>query len=539
MSVALRRQRDGTLRKFWYGEYVDENGKRVVKNLGEWRGTPPPYLTGKGDATTGNAIFEASRKAAEELLRADALEHHRKGRSEHLLERLIESKTGHAVEHCRIADLAERWLSMPRGGELTAPHVSGVRAVCARFTRFMARRNVEAVLLYQVEPADAAEFATTMRAAYAPSVARRYMLLLRSAFGRFMPPGTANPFAGIVSRIKGDKGNGGMVHRIPFTAEELQLLIDAARTSGADMLADLITAGACTGLRRGDLCRLKWTDVDLTDGMVSVKTSKTGECVEVPIFAPLRSVLDGRKGNKSAYVFPEAASMLEENPDGLTWRFKSLVATTLAKKDPKAPAAAVPVATIADEGAAAIAARISDGPRRERMLDTLRLYAAGESVRNIETSTGRPRATVSTDLRLTEAWIGKRFMRSNPEHRMRETINTVTRVTRAHGQRAASVRDWHALRTTFCTIALSAGVPMELVRRVTGHATVDVVLKHYFKPGREQFRMALKGALPAVLTGGAKHLPPADELAALVEKIKAGTATAADKKRLRVVAAKI
>ena len=41
-----------------------------------------------------------------------------------------------------------------------------------------------------------------------------------------------------------------------------------------------------------------------------------------------------------------------------------------------------------------------------------------------------------------------------------------------------------------------------VVRRVTGHATVDVVLKHYFRPDREQFRAALAGALPDVLTGG-------------------------------------
>ena len=60
-----------------------------------------------------------------------------------------------------------------------------------------------------------------------------------------------------------------------------------------------------------------------------------------------------------------------------------------------------------------------------------------------------------------------------------------------NGQRTASVRDWHALRSTFVTLALSAGVPVELVLRVTGHATVEVVLKHYFRPDREQFKAAL------------------------------------------------
>jgi hypothetical protein len=31
---------------------------------------------------------------------------------------------------------------------------------------------------------------------------------------------------------------------------------------------------------------------------------------------------------------------------------------------------------------------------------------------------------------------------------------------------------------------------------------VDVVLKHYFRPGREAFRTALETAMPLMLTGG-------------------------------------
>ena len=53
------------------------------------------------------------------------------------------------------------------------------------------------------------------------------------------------------------------------------------------------------------------------------------------------------------------------------------------------------------------------------------------------------------------------------------------------GVRRASVRDFHSFRVTWVTLALTAGVPLELVQRVTGHKTVDVVLKHYFQPGRE------------------------------------------------------
>ena len=49
---------------------------------------------------------------------------------------------------------------------------------------------------------------------------------------------------------------------------------------------------------------------------------------------------------------------------------------------------------------------------------------------------------------------------------------------------------------------MSAGIPMEVARLVTGHKTVEVVLKHYFKPGREHLRAVLGDKLPEVLTGG-------------------------------------
>jgi integrase len=539
MSVALRRQRDGKLRPYWYGEYVESNGRRKVINLGEWQGTPPPSLLGTGDGPTGDAAFEQSRRDAEKALQEHASEAGRKGRAEHLIERLIESKTGKPVEHVRIADLADRWLSMPRGAGVTPTHAASIRAACERFRAFMARRNPAAVALYEVTAADAGAFSGLLERSLAPRTAHGQTALLRSAFRRFLPSGVANPFAGIVNRHKGENGKGETIHRRPFTPEELRRVLESANGDG--FMGGLITAAACTGMRRGDVCGLRWRDVDLAGGMVTAKASKTGEAIEVPIFAPLRTVLEGRGRHDKEYVFPDAARMLRENPDGLTYRFKAIVAKALDPESAEDRPVPVPAAEIESEGAAAIAERVPEGERRERMRDTLRRYAGGESVRQIEKATGRARATVSVDLANVETWTGKRFVRSGQGPGIKAAIARVTRTEREHGQRAASVRDWHALRTTFVTLALSAGVPMELVRRVTGHTTVDIVLRHYFRPSRADFKAALVGALPDVLTGGteAKAMKPAEELKALSEKLAAGTATEKDKARFRKLAAKV
>ena len=82
--------------------------------------------------------------------------------------------------------------------------------------------------------------------------------------------------------------------------------------------------------------------------------------------------------------------------------------------------------------------------------------------------------------------------------------------------------DWHALRVSWVTLALSAGVPMEVARLVTGHKTVEVVLRHYFKPQREHLRAVLGDKLPDVLTGrgGAVKQITAGTVADLAAQLK-------------------
>jgi len=102
--------------------------------------------------------------------------------------------------------------------------------------------------------------------------------------------------------------------------------------------------------------------------------------------------------------------------------------------------------------------------------------------------------------------------------------------------RRASVRDFHSFRVTWVTLALTAGVPLELVQKVTGHKTTDIVLKHYFQPGREDFRRALQSAMPKLLTNGQQS--PKDEMREIVEGMTARTLKK-DKARLVALLAKV
>ena len=529
MGVTLRRQRDGTLRPYWYGLYR-ENGARKLVNLDlKWTGTPPVCLRDPGDKD-----FEATREEAAKRLAVFVEEARHKGRVEHLTERLIESKSGTEVEYVELSELYDRWMS---GRKYSPGYVAQCKALFARFVDFMRTRNPKARYLYQVKPVDVQSFCDELGTVMSGSTFSAYVGILRPAFDLCLPAGALNPFRSMKrgARQNQEARTDDTVHRRPFSAEELQRILDAARPD--KFMFPLITAGACTGLRRGDLCKLQWNAVDLVGGMLTVKTSKTGAQVEIPIFKPLRAVLENRTGKGKEYVFPEAERMLRTNPDGLTYRFKCIVARTLDTETKQL----LPQVFASDaEGVAAIVEKVPEGERRERMLSTFRRYVGGESLKTICKTPGICKATVSGDLHAIEEWTSKTVLRPQGES-VKKAIARVTQLDREQGTKSASILDFHALRTTFVTIALSAGVPMEHVRRITGHTTVDIVLKNYFRPGREQFRAVLDGAMPDVLTGGkdVKRLKPADELAALVGRVQAGSATDKEKKRLRVLAAKV
>ena len=102
-----------------------------------------------------------------------------------------------------------------------------------------------------------------------------------------------------------------------------------------------------------------------------------------------------------------------------------------------------------------------------------------------------------------------------------EAVRGEIHAKRKGGLRQASVRDFHSFRVTWVTLALTAGVPLELVQKVTGHKTADIVLKHYFQPGRETFRQALNAAMPKLLMNG--QASPKEEILALCKNSNSKT----------------
>jgi hypothetical protein len=145
--------------------------------------------------------------------------------------------------------------------------------------------------------------------------------------------------------------------------------------------------------------------------------------------------------------------------------------------------------------------------------DVFTAYMDGQNLDQVMVATGRSRGTVSNYLNELERETGCPILRGKRRAVKTDGLQT----DRENGKRRASVHDFHSFRVTWITLTLAAGVPLELVQRVTGRRTVAVVLKHYFRPGREDFRQVLLKAMPKMLADGGQK-STADKMRKILER---------------------
>ena len=125
----------------------------------------------------------------------------------------------------------------------------------------------------------------------------------------------ANPFASILKMDVKDET------RDAFTPEELKLIYDNLD----NFTRPLFMMAVWTGLREGDICTLKWNEVDLIHHLITRKTRKTGAIVQIPISDQLYSLLTATPRTDSEYVFPEHAQMYKTNSCGVSYRIKQFL----------------------------------------------------------------------------------------------------------------------------------------------------------------------------------------------------------------------
>jgi integrase len=287
MSLEIRKSSH-----WWYAAFKFD-GRKTVINLGvPITGKRPPKRTMLGDDE-----FERSRGRAQEA-------HDRQERkltvdrnAESALRKLVELKTGRPAGFPKLAELSRLWLQIPRRRTPGKHYVAQCTAILDRFVKFVetAKPGIKEFVEVTPEIANAYLNAEQERGV-SPSTWNYSLELLRTTFKRLHPqlPHGQNPFREFVTK------SAETVSRVPFTPEELKAIQEAC---AHDLnIGPVVITGMCTAMRRGDCCCLKWTDVDLKEGFIAVKTSKTGERVDIPIFPLLREELERAKTSAGGSV---------------------------------------------------------------------------------------------------------------------------------------------------------------------------------------------------------------------------------------------
>jgi integrase len=140
-----------------------------------------------------------------------------------------------------------------------------------------------------------------------PATINRELGCLRHMFNMAIAWGKAQsyPFGfgkNKVKLLKEPKGK----DRILSEDEEARLLEAVRLTTKSQHLEPIIITALNTGMRKGEILNLKWSNVDFKTGHILVEETKNGEIRRVPMNKKLTAILEsGKKISKGEYVFSE------------------------------------------------------------------------------------------------------------------------------------------------------------------------------------------------------------------------------------------
>jgi integrase len=492
--LLLKKHGDGW-RSRWYGRFKQDGKLREV-SLCKWKGIPPK--SGRIGKDEGDRVFEASRQRALAELREVAEGERSAADQEALTARIHRARYGKRVKAVKIADLYSVWRDRPRKRKPCGAYEANVRRIIERFVDYMKQTAPRIAETGALRKEHVEGFLSVVEAEGVSARTWNVALgILRGVLLRADPYAEATRF--LKDRPAMDEN---AIHRTPFSAEELEKIFEAAKNRDP-LIHDLVVTAACTAMRRGDVCRLRWSGVDLDKGFVVVKEAKGGGTVEIPVFPPLRAVIEARP-SKGAFVFPDAEKIYRQTPDALHRRLRAVlvdagfacpIRPTKAGQHPEADPAQI--LTAADA-----ATNTWSDKRKAKGMDMLRRHLRGETGREIAAALGTSPGAVSSYLHELED-LTKMAIVSAPATCEPKPSACVLGTIQPDMPRLKrpSLKGWHSFRTTWITLALAAGIPLEIVRRVTGHRTVEVVMENYFRPGRDHFRQILSANMPRALVG--------------------------------------
>lgn len=187
-----------------------------------------------------------------------------------------------------ILDSWSEYLKRPEGQKMDRT-LAQKRQMWGNFAAWMGRKHPGLKYLQDVTREIAVEYFDLVKAEKSASRHNHNKIALRSIFKALMFKANAasNPFDIIPTLAKP-----AVVGYRMLTLQEVAKILGEAN----DEWGMAVRLSFYTGLRFGDVCSLKWSEVDLDNGLipgfVPSKTSRIGKKVDIPIAAPLKESLE-------------------------------------------------------------------------------------------------------------------------------------------------------------------------------------------------------------------------------------------------------
>lgn len=241
-----------------------------------------------------------------------------RAKAERILQRFL-APFGRGERRVPLADVWLEYVKSPNRNDLAPSTLHAKKNVWFHFAKWMEHNYLPVTDLAGVTSEAVAEYLACLRASLAGSSYNSRVCVLREIFHVLAEKAGIedDPWAGV--RLRPDDSHS----RRELTMVELERLLMAAKRADVDTAKrsatpwrnewrKLFLVGIYTGMRLGDCCKLSWTSVNLSTGIIQLVPQKTkrhhGRIVTVPIHPALRSALEeSPEGERGGFVLPTLA----------------------------------------------------------------------------------------------------------------------------------------------------------------------------------------------------------------------------------------
>ena len=321
MSVAKRKTKSGYTKEYHYAFAQDGKRYRGVcegcttkREAEEFEKNLRKYVQEAAAKKDVKQLIEHFRKeltGSKDILLTEAYERSlEKPKTRMPSEKQVRSKRSYWLDFT--AFLNERYPDLQKLSEVRPLHAEAYIQYLRQNGRFNKTITYRGTVITQ-------ERSYQLKAELSPKTINTYQQVLAEVFQLLARDAgiIENPFASIPMLKKESES------REAFSEEELAII----RDNLDDFTRPLFTIAIATALREGDICTLKWSEIDFKRELIIKRMRKTGNMVEIPIMPPLRVYLLQLQTDsaEAEYVLPKHAEMYLNNSSGVSYRIKQFL----------------------------------------------------------------------------------------------------------------------------------------------------------------------------------------------------------------------